>query len=197
VPAVLFTAFLVVGFMVDHGALRSVDSWAYRHLRTRSHDNENLAGLGQIPVSAVILALAVYKLRDRRRETALWVGAYIATLVIELVGKLMVQRPGAGGSSLTGSITVGTFPSGHTMRVIVVAAAVCVAWPRLKWLVIALATFTAVWVEVAGMHTVSEVSGGLLASLAIVTAVRLASRRRAQPEAKSTLPCDPGYGPGF
>jgi membrane-associated phospholipid phosphatase len=172
VPALLFAAFVAVGLMVDHGAFRGVDGWGYRHLRLHSYDYDNLAGLGQVPVSAVILALAVYKMRDRRREAALWIGGYFATLAIEVVGKLIVQRPGAGASSLAGSIAVGTFPSGHTMRVIVVAGAVCAAWPRLKWLAIALAAFTAVWVELAGMHTVSEVLGGVLAGLAIVSAVR-------------------------
>ena len=176
VPALLFAAFAVVALMVDHGAFSGLDGWGYSHLRPHSLEYDNVAGLGQIPVSAVILALVVYKLRDRRREAALWVGGYVATLVIELAGKLIVQRPGAGASPLTGSITVGTFPSGHTMRVIVVAAAVCVAWPRLNRLAIALAAFTAVWVELAGMHTISEVLGGALAGLAIVSAVRRLSR---------------------
>ena len=57
------------------------------------------------------------------------------------------------------------------MRAIVVAGAVATAWPRVRWLAFAWAAFTTVMVELSGMHTPSEVLGGILGGLAIVTTV--------------------------
>ena len=162
--------------MVDHGDFRHADHWAYQHLRLHSYDSHAGAALGEVPVSAVILGLAALRLRRRPREAALWAGAYVASLAIELAGKLIIERPNGSHSPLAGSITVGSFPSGHTMRVVVIAAAASAAWPSLRWPAVALAAFTAAWIELVGIHSLSEVFGGLLAALAIVAAVRLLAR---------------------
>ncbi len=172
VPGLLFAAFLVVGICVDQGVFRQVDRWAYHHLRTHTFDWKWLADVAEIPVAAVLLALAAYKLRDRRREAVLWVAAFATSLVIELIGKALITRPHASPHSLAGtSLAQGSFPSGHVMRIVVVAGALTAAWPRLRWAWIALVVYVSCVVELTGMHTPSEVLGGVLGGCAIVTAV--------------------------
>jgi len=180
-PLVLLAALVFLAIWVDYGVFRGLDRYAYRHLQPlRRTDWTALTLPAEIPFAALILLLAVLKLREagRRREAAVWVLAFAAALVIELVGKATVARPYVTGSRILGtSVAQGTFPSGHTMRTIVVAGALCAAWPRYRFWFVGLAVLIVAAVELTGMHSPSEVIGGLLGGLGLVAAAH-ATRRR-------------------
>jgi membrane-associated phospholipid phosphatase len=185
----LGVAFIMVAIAVDHGVFRPADRWAYHHVRMHQNDWHALALPGTIPVSLILLGIACYRLRDRRRECVLWLGAYAASLMIELAGKLLVARPNAAVGNLLGSsLAQGSFPSGHTMRAVVVAGALAAAWPRYRRLFPLLVVYIAVVVELVGMHTPSEILGGLLAGYAIVAAVHALELPRAVPASERTEP---------
>jgi membrane-associated phospholipid phosphatase len=172
VPALLLASLVALGVMVNQGALHSIDHYAYRQQPIQHSNWQSWTDPAEIPFAALILLAALIKMRQRPRLVALWIAAFGASLVIEVIGKALVERPFAATNTFLGtSIVQGSFPSGHTMRAIVVAGAVGTAWPRLRWPAIAWAAFTAVMVEVSGMHSPSEVIGGILGGLAIVTAV--------------------------
>ena len=92
------------------------------------------------------------------------------------------MTPFAAPNTLIGtSITQGSFPSGHTMRAIVLAGALATAWPRFRWLAILWAAATVALIEISGMHSPSEVVGGVLGGLALIGAAWAAGGMRSQP----------------
>lgn len=172
VPAVLLGALVVLGIAVNQRALHPLDHYAFHGQPLRNEGLRFLTDPAEVPIAALLLLAALIKLRNQPRLVALWIAAFGASLVIEVIGKAVVSRPFAATNTFLGtSIVQGSFPSGHTMRAIVVAGAIAAAWPRLRWLAILWAAFTAAMVELSGMHSPSEVLGGILGGLAIVSAV--------------------------
>jgi len=186
VPAFLLVAVVALGIAVNEHGMHWLDHYAYHRQPRHSGRLRFLTDPAEVPVAALLLLAALIKLRHQPRLVALWIAAFGASLVIEVIGKALVERPFAATNTFLGtSIIQGSFPSGHTMRAIVVAGAVATAWPRLRWLAILWAAFTAVMVELSGMHSPSEVLGGILGGLAIVSAVWACGTRTAPTRANS------------
>ena len=182
IPAFLLIALVALGIAVNEHGMHWLDHYAYHGQPLRSDRLRFLTDPAEVPVAALLLLAALIKLRDQPRLVALWIGAFGASLVIEVVGKAVVERPFAATNTFLGtSIIQGSFPSGHTMRAIVVAGAIATAWPRLRWLAILAAAFIALMVELSGMHSPSEVLGGILGGLAIVSAVSACGGTRTAP----------------
>jgi membrane-associated phospholipid phosphatase len=148
-----------------------------------------LLGLLTYPASVLISGLAfvtiAWLLRRRGQTVAavVWVAAWIVGNAVEVLGKGGLDRPelfkdGSRGSRLHITNFDSSFPSGHTMRAVLVAWLLGYAWRRaapLAALWTALVPFALV---VSGDHTPTDVAGGLLVGLffALAAEAVLASR---------------------
>ncbi len=131
---------------------------------------------GQVVFSLLLVLAAAWRLwTSGRREAAVcWLAAWPAAVAVELVFRHTLTRPPLyrHGVHVVGFDM--SWPSGHALRCSLVAAALAVAWPRLRvplgiWLAAAV-----VLLELAGFHTPTDLVGGLLlATVAVAGAVWL------------------------
>jgi membrane-associated phospholipid phosphatase len=187
VPAVLF---VTIAVLVDLGAPTGVDQYAVSHwmpwLRPAHHalivpSRLFLPPLRGAPLGSVLLDLWTYPaslfvsavvvlvctiVTRRLVFAALW----IAVNAVELVGKLVVERPplyAHGHVHVTGFDH--SLPSGHTMRAFVLATAL--AWTvRRGRLAYVWAATVPVALVVAGDHVPTDVVAGTAAFLALIAA---------------------------
>ncbi len=129
---------------------------------------------GSVVASLVLVAVACAVLvrRGQRWPAFVWAGAWFAGDAIELVGKHVLTRPALHWTNGLVRVHVvpfdNSYPSGHTVRSVVVAALVVYVWrhasvPAAVWL--ALVPLSLV---VAAAHTISDVIGGLLLGALLV-----------------------------
>lgn len=188
-------AFLVLAALVTTGATHGLDRYAAQHWMPWREPPHNaliqpkavfvpegrwtlggtLVALLTYPaspfVSAVVVLLCAWRLRRRGERLgalalcALWVAAN----VLEVSGKLIVARDPIRDAFRH------SYPSGHTVRACVVAAAVAAVWHRAHVL---LGAWAVVGVPVAlvliGDHTPTDVVGGLLLALFLLAAAAAA-----------------------
>ncbi|HJQ75444.1 MAG TPA: phosphatase PAP2 family protein, partial [Gaiellaceae bacterium] len=131
---------------------------------------------GQLVVSflLVVAAAAALWARGRRAAAVAWPVVWVVATAIEVAFRETLTRPDLyrHGAHLVAFDT--SWPSGHTLRSTIAAAALASAWPRLRpvlgvWLAALL-----VLLELAGFHTPTDVAGGLLlATVAVAGAVAL------------------------
>lgn len=132
---------------------------------------------GSVIVSALVLVAAcVVLVRSRKTvAAAFWVGAWLAANAAELLGKHVLTRPAVHWTAGATRIAVVPFdhsyPSGHTVRSVLVAATVAYAWPRLRWPAAIWLVLVPVSLVIAAAHTISDVVGGLLLGLLLVLGV--------------------------
>jgi len=185
VPLSLLVGLVALGAAVDRGTLHSVDRWGYEHRASDPAALQPLTDPAELTVSALILFAALVGLRKRKRVATVWLAVYAVSLGTEIVGKALVTTPFAAPNTLVGtSITQGSFPSGHSMRVIVLAGALATAWPRSRWLAALWASATVALIEVSGMHSPSEVFGGVLGGLALIGAAWAAGGMMSEPSGR-------------
>ena len=182
--AVLAAAYATLAVLVAAGALTRVDQWGVDHLMPGAHFHAARHGLaagivpllgahwhGGLAIAANIvtlpasfaISLALVAWRSRLLAAAL-----LAAVAVEVVCKELLTRP----ALYDGSFHIGTFdssfPSGHTLRTVIVAAAL---WPVLRLWAAAWAVASVVLLQLAGWHTPTDVAGGLvLALLALLCA---------------------------
>ncbi len=155
---------------------------------------------GQVVVSLLLLGVTcLVLLRQRRIDAALaWAGAWGLGTAIELLCKHEVVRPRLYRHGLHIGAFDSSWPSGHTIRSALVAAALAAAWPRARaaialWLVALL-----VLLELAGVHTPSDIVGGILLAVPLAAAAWAVERsgllRRGA--ARARRPARPGPAPG-
>jgi membrane-associated phospholipid phosphatase len=125
------------------------------------------------PVSTLLVALcaAVLWRRGRRGAAVVWASAFVAANLAEVVTKGLLVRPRLTASDGGERVHVAGFdqalPSGHTLRAVLLAAALAFVWRRTGPAAVAwLATVPFVLVA-AGWHVPTDVAAGLL--LAAVT----------------------------
>jgi membrane-associated phospholipid phosphatase len=171
--AVLFAALAALGVAVREGRLELVDHFAARHLQPLRKGDWSLLTAPAGPVAASLLVLAGVARIRRPTVRAAWVLAFAAGIAIEVAGKRLVERAGIDADRLPWLAHDG-FPSGHTMRGVLVAGVLASAWPRARRPLVAWAVANAVLVETTGMHPLSEVVGGLMAGVALIACVRAA-----------------------
>jgi membrane-associated phospholipid phosphatase len=114
--------------------------------------------------------LMLYR-RGRPRAGAAWIVAVLAGLAIEGTGKLLIdQIRFSPGSDVLGVALNGSYPSGHTIRSVVLASMVGSLWPRTRpWLIAWVALVTGL-LELGGLHVPSDIAGGFLAGGALACA---------------------------
>jgi len=170
-PAALFMALTVLGAAVEVGALQGIDHFGYTHLQPLHRgDWSRLPDVASPAIASALVVIAAVRLRGDPRLGTAWVAALGAGAAIELIGKPLVAHRYPHPDEVPWLAHEG-FPSGHTMRGLIVAGALSAAWPRARGLLVAWAVVNAVLVEVTRMHVISEVVGGAVAGLALATAV--------------------------
>jgi hypothetical protein len=96
---------------------------------------------------------------------------------VEGLGKMLFPQIKFTYSSVVlGVKIVGTYPSGHTMRSVVVAIMITSLWPRLRPLAIAWVLYITAVLELGGLHVPSDIAGGYLIGGALAVAALTYSR---------------------
>jgi membrane-associated phospholipid phosphatase len=123
---------------------------------------------GQVVLSLLLVLAAAWRLWTRGRVEAAvcWTVAWFVAVLVELVFRHTLTREPLyrHGVHLVGFDA--SWPSGHALRCALVAGALGTAWPRLRiplaiWLVAVV-----VLLELAGLHTPTDLVGGLLLATA-------------------------------
>jgi membrane-associated phospholipid phosphatase len=139
--------------------------------------------------ASVLVSIAVYVvacrqlvLRGQRTAAVAWAVAFIAGNAVEGLGKSLLGRPALYGRGDEGIVHVRafdhSFPSGHTLRALLVAAVVAYVWPRFAWPACIWAAGVLVLLIVEGDHVLSDVAGGLVLASFLVCAVHLSLTAR-------------------
>jgi membrane-associated phospholipid phosphatase len=189
--ACLLSLFVALAVLVATGALAGLDQWSVDHLMPgASFTNEEAsltdsliplwgthwsnawsvaANVVTLPASFFV-ALALTAWRSRPLAVAVLLGTAVETVL-----KHTLTRPALFHGSLHIAGFDDSFPSGHTLRTVLVAAVVAqplgAAW----------AVASIVLLEAAGWHTPTDVAGGLLLGLGLLGARRgLRGRRLAR-----------------
>jgi membrane-associated phospholipid phosphatase len=198
--AILVAAFAALAVLVAAGSLTRLDQWSVDHLmpgasfeRTKqttvesivpllgAHWHPLLHGITEIwtlPAAALPSLLiagscwAVLWRRGRRRAALVWAAAWIAGTAVEVLTKDTLTRPPLFQHGLRLVGFDASYPSGHTIRTVVLAATIAVVWPSAcawvaGWAVVAIAL-----TELAGFHTPSDVAGGLILAALLVDVAR-------------------------
>jgi membrane-associated phospholipid phosphatase len=204
----LAAAFAALAVLVATGALTGIDQWAVDHLMPglpggAQHESTlteavvpllhsswspaldvvgNVVTLpAQVVVSSVLAAVCCLLLwrRDRRRAAISWGVAWIVGNAVEVLTKSTLDRPllHAGDVALTGLRS--SYPSGHTLRAVLLAAIVTALWPAARRWVFLWAAATLALLELDGFHVPSDIAGGLLLAVLLILFARDASRRPA------------------
>jgi membrane-associated phospholipid phosphatase len=208
--------FAALGVLVAAGALTAIDQWAVDHTmkdispestapslieaiiplrHAHWHGVDVAANIVTLPAQALVSSLlvglccVVLERRGRRRAALVWAGAWIVGNLVEVLSKSTLSRPllHTHGGPILGFQS--SWPSGHTLRAVLLAATVAVVWPPMRRWVVAWAAATLVLLEVAGFHVPSDILGGvLLAALLIVLARDASSSPSRPPRPSSSSP---------
>lgn len=189
-------AFAALAALVATGAATGVDRWAVVHampfagapgpaptwadsilpllhvsFHPLGHAVAEIVTLpGQVVISFLLVAAASRHLwqRGRVEAAAFWLAAWFLAVAVEIVFRHTLTRPPLYHDGVHIVAFDDSWPSGHTLRAGIAAAALAVAWPRLRPLLAAWLVAVIVLLELAGFHTPTDILGGLL--LAIVAA---------------------------
>jgi membrane-associated phospholipid phosphatase len=189
-PSVVVAAalFAALAGLVAAGTLHGLDQWAVEHampggrVGTKPTLAEALvpflhANLGSplaiatevvaLPASVVVSLLVLLALRRRR-----WIAAWLAVTVVEEVCKASLERPALYRHGVHVAGFDSSFPSGHSARALVLAAAVASARPGARLVAAAWAASLLVLLELGGWHTPSDVVGGIVLAAGVLAALR-------------------------
>jgi len=183
-------AYAALAVLVAAGALHGIDQWAVDHVmpggpRDRVPPTHleavvpllhawwdrpvdvvaNVVTLpAQVVVSSALLAVCCLALwrRGRRRAALAWAAGWLAGNLVEVLCKSVLSKPVPHRDGLPLTPFESSFPSGHTLRAVLLAAAVAAAWPAARYWVAAWAAAVVVLLELAGFHVPSDIAGGLL-----------------------------------
>jgi hypothetical protein len=185
--ALLAGAFAALAALVAAGAFTRVDQWAVDHLMPGASFHNGEGGLleGLVPLlhsnwgsafaiatnivtlpASFLISLAIAFACSRALA-----GALIAPVAVEALCKEVLTRPALYDGSFHIAAFDSSFPSGHALRTLIVAAAVAWRWPRARPAALAWAIASIVLIQLAGWHTPTDIAGGvLLAGLALLGA---------------------------
>lgn len=191
VAVVATVAFVALAVVVAAGTAHGIDRYAVEHwmpwrepphhglinIKTLFVPDTRWTAAGTVtalltypasPVVSALLVLGCALLLRRRGHVHAAVALCVVWLVanvVELAGKAIVARDPIENAFRH------SYPSGHTVRACIVAAAVATVWPRAR---LPVAAWAVVVVPVAlvllGNHTPTDVVGGLLLALALLAA---------------------------
>ncbi len=190
-------AFAALSALVAGGVLTRLDQWAIYHAMTdvRVSAKATLAdalvpllhtdlgspldvvtGVVTAPASLILsfalVAGCCVALRRRGRVAAAyaWAVAWLAANVVEVLCKSTLSRPALFSHGVHVVAFDASFPSGHTIRAIVVAGAIARAVPAARLWVAAWAAVCVALLEADAWHTPSDIAGGVLFSALLLAA---------------------------
>jgi membrane-associated phospholipid phosphatase len=185
--ALLVCAFAALAALVAAGAFARVDQWAVDHLMPGANLHNEGGGLlqGLVPLlhsnwssayavaanivtlpASYLVSLAIAFACSRVLGLAL-----VAAVAVEVLCKEVLTRPALYDGSFHIKPFDSSFPSGHTLRTVIVAGAIARTWPRARPLAVAWAIASLVLIQLAGWHTPTDIAGGvLLGALALLGA---------------------------
>jgi membrane-associated phospholipid phosphatase len=180
---------------VAAGAFTRVDQWSIDHLMPGGsfHNGKRPLIDGLVPLlssgwhsgygvavnivtlpASFLIALAIVVACSRVLGVAL-----ILAVGVEVICKEVLTKPALYDGSFHITAFDTSFPSGHALRTVMVAAAVAWRWPRLRAVAVVWAIASVVLLLLAGWHTPTDLAGGvLLASLALLGARGAGALRR-------------------
>jgi membrane-associated phospholipid phosphatase len=180
-------AFAALAGLVAAGTLTRADQWAVDHLMPGANPASEGGGLldGLVPFlhsnwnsgyataanilvlpASFLISLAIAFMCSRAIAVAL-----VAAVAVEVLCKEVLTRPALYDGSFHITPFDSSFPSGHALRTVIVAAAVGWRWPRARPIAIVWAIVSLVLIQLAGWHTPTDIAGGvLLAALALLGA---------------------------
>jgi membrane-associated phospholipid phosphatase len=196
-------ALIALSALVSVGELTSVDGYAVRnlmpgglptgsripvigHLLQYHGHGFDLSQVVRLPANivpaVVVLLLACWALwrRGQLAGMIVWVAAFGIGNAIAVLGKETITRPALyavhDGTRVEVPGFATSFPSGHSFRLVLLAAMLAALWPRLRWLLALWAAGATVSLEIDQIHTPSDIAGGLLLAAVIVLALPFARR---------------------
>jgi membrane-associated phospholipid phosphatase len=128
--------------------------------------------IASVVPSVLLIAAALLFLRSRgRKRLALRLGiVFVAVNVIEIVGKALITRPALYAHEAGARIHVrpfdSSFPSGHEIRAVLLAACLATCIPKVRLVGVAWLVVVSMLLVVGGWHTPTDVAGGLLIATA-------------------------------
>ena len=195
-------AFAALSALVAGGALTRLDQWAMDHAMTDVrvaaakatladalvpllHTDlgsplDVVTGVVTAPASLILSFVLVagccvaMQRRGRVRAAYAWAAAWLVGNIVEVLCKATLTRPPLYSHGLHVIAFDSSFPSGHTIRSIVVAAAIATTFPAARLWVAAWAAVCLVLLEADAWHTPSDIAGGLFLSALLVAAARRA-----------------------
>jgi membrane-associated phospholipid phosphatase len=184
-------AFAALAVLVAHGSLTPVDQWSVRHAMPGARFTGEpttadaliplwgewwhnavavtmnvLTAPAELAVATALVAVVCWKVRGRGAVAL--AAAYVAGNVIEEIVKTTLTRPPLHAGRLDVAAFTNSYPSGHTIRIVLLAVAVGVAWPKLRVPAATWALATLVFLVLGGWHVPSDVVGGLLLVAALL-----------------------------
>jgi hypothetical protein len=187
-------AFAALAVLVAAGAFTHLDQWSVDHLMPGGdfhHGKEPLSD-GLVPLrdaawgngwriaadiitlpASFLIALVIVVACSRPLAVAL-----LAAVAVEVLCKEFLTRPALydGAFHITGFDN--SFPSGHALRALLVAAAVSTRWPRTRVFVAAWAAATISLLLLAGWHVPTDLAGAIVLALLGAGSARALRRRR-------------------
>jgi membrane-associated phospholipid phosphatase len=191
--AALAAAYAALAVLVAAGATNGLDQWSVDHLmpglsdRTvvpskldavvpllHAHWDNPLDYVGnvvtlpaQVVIASAIAAVCWLLLTRRGRTQAalLLAGAWIAANLTETLCKSVLSRPLLHHHGAPLLVFQSSWPSGHTVRSVLLAVTIAAAWPAARRWVACWAAASLVLLEVDGWHVPTDLAGGLLLAL--------------------------------
>ena len=134
------------------------------------------ADIVTLPAQAVLsfvvvgaVAVALHR-RGRTEAAALWLSALVLATAIEVMTKHALVRPPLYRDGVHIAAFDSSWPSGHAARAAIIAGALAAAWPRLRGAVALWLAAAIVLLELAGIHTPTDLAGGLLLAVLLGSA---------------------------
>jgi len=186
--------------LVAAGALTGLDQWAVDHAMLHrpgaggpptileavipayhasfGHPFDVVATVVTLPaqalVSSVLLSICCLVLwrRGRRRAAAAWAAGWIAGNAVEVLCKSVLARPLLHRHGIELTAFQSSFPSGHTLRSVLLATAAAAIWPRVRLWAAAWAVAVLAFLELDGLHVPSDIAGGLLLAALVAAVLR-------------------------
>ena len=182
--AALAAAYVALAVLFALDVFRRSDQWAVDHLMPGAHFHAGEAGVEEalVPLlhahwdngwavaadlvtlpASFLVAVVLAALVSRRFALVL-----LAAVAVEVVCKALLNGPALYDGALHIKAFDSSFPSGHTLRVVMLAG----AFPRA--LTVAWAVAGIVLLELAGWHTPSDIAGGVVLGLLALLGARAA-----------------------
>jgi membrane-associated phospholipid phosphatase len=172
---VVAAAFALLAVLLSAGVFHDLDQWAVQHLMPGLEPNpsENSLAESLVPLlgsdwsdgwsvaanlvalpGSFVIALAIVAWRSRVLALAM-----LAAVAVEVVCKEVLTKPALYLEGVHIVPFDSSFPSGHTLRIVLVAGALF--WLLRGWAV-AWAAAAIALILLAGWHTPTDIGGGLL-----------------------------------